>query len=159
MDRVEYQREWKRLKREDPEFRLKAAAIQRKYYAKDPDKKRKALVYRLKTRYGITPEQYQELFDKQEGSCFICGKHQSELKSRLVLDHDHHTKEIRSLLCHYCNLWVVGKLRRDTIQRIYDYLNREYTGWFVPDKKRKKKHGRIRKNNVDGNRRRVAVRP
>lgn len=139
MNRTEYNKEWKRLKREDPDFRLRAAAIQRKYYANDPNKKQKALVYRLKTRYGVTPEQYKELFDKQEGCCAICGKHQSELKDRLVLDHDHLTKEIRALLCSYCNLRVVGKLRKDTIQKVYDYLNKEYTGWFVPKRKKKKR--------------------
>lgn len=142
MNKTEYHRNWKRIKRKDPEFRLKAASIQRKYYANDPNKKEKALVYRLKTRYGITKEQYTELLNKQEGRCALCGKHYSELKSRLVLDHDHSTKEIRALLCHYCNLWVVGKLRKDSIQKIYDYLNKEYTGWIIPKKKRKKKRGR-----------------
>lgn len=139
MTRTEYQREWKRKKREDPLFRQKASAIQSKYYTKDPLKKEKALVYRLKSRYGITPEQYQVLFDRQEGKCAICKKHQSELKGRLVLDHDHKSQEIRSLLCTYCNLWIVGKLRKDTIQPIYDYLMGAYTGWFVPPKIKKRK--------------------
>jgi recombination endonuclease VII len=134
-----YERNWKRNKRRDPAFRLRASAIQRKYYLNDPNKKEKALVYRLKSRYGITPVQYKELFDRQEGKCSICKKHQSELKHRLVLDHDHKSHEIRSLLCTYCNLWIVGKLRKDTIQPIYDYLMGEYTGWFVPIKKKKRK--------------------
>lgn len=144
--RTEYHREWKRKKRESEAFRLRAAEIQRKYYANDVNKKEKALVYRLKTRYGITPEQYKELFDLQEGRCAICNKHQSELKSRLVIDHCHKTKEIRALLCHYCNLWVVGKLRIDTIQPIYKYLNRKYTGWFVPERKKRGSKRRRRNN-------------
>lgn len=138
----ERQKEWRRKQRENPEFRLKAAEIQRRYYANNPDYKAKALVYRLRTRYGVTPEQYQELFDKQEGKCAVCKRHQSELKNRLVLDHDHKTLEIRALLCAYCNLRVVGKLRKDTIQAVYDYLTGEYTGWFTPKRKRKKRHGK-----------------
>lgn len=137
--RKEYQREWKRKKREEADFRLKAAEAQRRYYAKDLNKAEKHRLYRLRTRYGITQEQYDELFSKQEGRCAICKKHQSELKARLVLDHCHKTSEIRALLCHYCNLWVVGKLRKDTIQPIYDYLNSTYTGWFVPKRKRSKR--------------------
>lgn len=145
--RTLYQREYKRKKREDPAFRLRASAIQRRYYANDLNKAEKHRVYRLKTRYGITEEQYNLLFEKQEGKCAICQKHQSELKSRLVIDHDHSSKEIRALLCHYCNLWIVGKLRKDTIQRIYEYLNKEYTGWFVPARQRKKKkRARLEKN-------------
>lgn len=134
-----YNSEWKRKKRLDPDFRLRAAEIQRRYYANDVNKKEKSLVYRLKTRYGITPEQYQLLFNKQEGRCAICKKHQSEINGRLVLDHCHKTHEIRALLCRYCNLWIVGKLRKDTIQPIYDYLMGEYTGWLVPKHQRKRK--------------------
>lgn len=139
MSKTEYHREWKREKRKSTEFRLRAAEIQRKYYANDVNRKEKALRYRLKTRYGITLEQYQELFDLQEGRCALCNKHQSDLKGRLVVDHDHKSSEIRALLCAYCNLWVVGKLRKDTIQPIHEYLNREYTGWIVPPKKKKRK--------------------
>lgn len=139
MSRTEYQREWKRKKREDPEFKLKAAAIQRKYYANDSDKAVKAFAYRLKTRYGLTVEQYNQLFEKQEGKCALCGKHQSDLKMRLAVDHDHQTSEIRSLLCSYCNLRVIGRIRKDTVDRIYNYLHSSYTGLFVPLKKRKKR--------------------
>lgn len=135
--RTDYHREYKRKKREDPAFNLRAAEIQRRYYANDLNKKEKAFVYRLKTRYGLTKQQYDDLFEKQEGCCALCGKHQSELKTRLAVDHCHLTSEIRSLLCSYCNLRVIGRLRKDTVQRIYDYLNRDYTGLIVPKKKKK----------------------
>jgi Recombination endonuclease VII len=146
--RTAYHREFKRKKREDPSFRLRAAEIQRRYYANDLNKKEKAFVYRLKSRYGLTKEQYEELFEKQQGCCALCGKHQSVLKTRLAVDHCHQTSEIRSLLCSYCNLRVIGRLRKDTVQRIYDYLNREYTGLIVPPRKKKKRvRTRLEKNN------------
>lgn len=137
--RTEYHRDYKRKKREDPEFRLKAAAIQRKFYSSIPNSKERHFEYRLKSRYGVSKEQYDSLFEKQEGRCALCKKHQSELKRRLAIDHDHKTFEIRALLCAYCNLRVIGKLRKDTVQAIYDYLNKEYTGWVVPPKVKKKK--------------------
>jgi hypothetical protein len=58
----------------------------------------------LKNRYGITEEQYDEMYEKQNGKCAICFK-PAELKSkkRLNVDHDHSTGKVRGLLCSSCN--------------------------------------------------------
>ena len=58
---------------------------------------------RLKCEYGITLEDYNKLFDEQNGCCAICGKHQSEFKRPLSVDHDHNTGKVRGLLCTPCN--------------------------------------------------------
>lgn len=55
-------------------------------------------------RYGITLDQYNELFTKQGGRCAICETHQSELPDPLCIDHDHVTNQIRGLVCRTCNL-------------------------------------------------------
>jgi len=57
----------------------------------------------IKYLYGITPNDYNQLFQQQNGCCAICGKHQSKLKRRLDVDHDHKTDKVRGLLCNYCN--------------------------------------------------------
>lgn len=57
----------------------------------------------LQKRYGISIEQYNELFDKQQGCCAICGFHQSQLTVSLAVDHNHLTKKVRGLLCYNCN--------------------------------------------------------
>jgi len=62
--------------------------------------------YNLKRYYGINIEQYNDLFSKQEGKCSICNKHQTTLKNKLVVDHDHATGEIRGLLCKKCNVMI-----------------------------------------------------
>jgi len=59
------------------------------------------LKYRI--RYGISVEEFNELFKKQNGCCAICGKHQTEFENRLSVDHCHKTKTVRGLLCHKCN--------------------------------------------------------
>lgn len=59
---------------------------------------------KLKNRFNLTVEQYNEMFNKQNGCCAICGIHQKEFKMKLCVDHDHETKEIRGLLCKPCNL-------------------------------------------------------
>ena len=63
--------------------------------------------YLLKTRYGITREEYDQFLEEQDNVCAICGcKETSKFKSRireLSVDHNHKTGKIRGLLCHNCN--------------------------------------------------------
>jgi hypothetical protein len=56
----------------------------------------------LENKYGLTEEQYQELWNRQNGLCAICRKPE-ETTERLHLDHDHETKRVRGLLCGKCN--------------------------------------------------------
>lgn len=57
----------------------------------------------LKSNYGLTLQDYNQMFDSQKGRCAICGEHQSELPRRLAVDHNHISKKIRGLLCANCN--------------------------------------------------------
>lgn len=78
--------------------------------------------YRIK-KYGISLKEYDEMFDKQNGRCAICGKHQDEFKKRLFIDHCHKTKKIRGLLCDKCNRGI-GFFNDDveTIRKALIYL-------------------------------------
>ena len=58
--------------------------------------------YNLK-KYGITPKEWQQMFEQQEGKCACCGVHQSDIKRPLVVDHCHSTGKVRKLLCNHCN--------------------------------------------------------
>lgn len=49
-------------------------------------------------RYGITLDDYNDMFSGQSGKCAICGA-----ESKLMIDHDHTTGEVRGLLCLRCN--------------------------------------------------------
>ena len=64
----------------------------------------------LRKTYGITIEDYNELFTSQGGACWICGGGTS--KRYLATDHDHKTGEVRGLLCATCNK-TLGKFRDD----------------------------------------------
>lgn len=93
----------------------------------------------LRRTYGISVAQYEELLEKQDHCCAICGKHADEEKRSLAVDHNHVTGEIRGLLCGYCNHRLVGRHRDgDLLRRIADYIE-QGTGWFVPKKKRPRK--------------------
>jgi len=67
--------------------------------------------YDLK-RYGITPEQYDEILAAQNCCCAICGIEESKLPRRLFVDHDHKTGKVRGLLCSNCN-FVLGYSKDD----------------------------------------------
>ena len=56
----------------------------------------------LKKKYGITLEQYDEMFEAQGGICAIC-KESDITGKRLSIDHDHETGKVRGLLCGKCN--------------------------------------------------------
>jgi hypothetical protein len=81
-------------------------------------------------RYGITLEQYFELFNKQNGVCAICSRPESEIlrgKIRaLNVDHDHSTGKIRGLLCSECNKGI-GNLGDSTevLRRAIEYLSQK----------------------------------
>lgn len=59
--------------------------------------------YTLKNNHKLTPEQYNELFEKQRGLCSICGGTPTRGKKWLDVDHNHKTGKIRGLLCGDCN--------------------------------------------------------
>jgi hypothetical protein len=80
---------------------------------------------KLKYRFGITVEQYDEMFNEQKGRCAGCNKHQSELIKRLYVDHNHQTGNIRGLLCGNCNL-ALGNAKDDVIilTKLIEYLKK-----------------------------------
>lgn len=78
----------------------------------------------LKSKYGITINDYNNMFKEQKGCCKICGEHQDTIKSKLCVDHCHTTGKIRGLLCQYCNS-AIGFLKDDTtlLDKVRNYLN------------------------------------
>ncbi len=79
-------------------------------------------------RYGISIDEYNDMFAKQEGKCGICGTHQSGEKRALDVDHDHDTGKVRGLLCNACNK-AIGLLNEDIsiLERAAEYLERHTT--------------------------------
>jgi hypothetical protein len=59
----------------------------------------------------LTPEQYEEMAEKQKGVCAICWRPPSRdvsplanRRAKLVVDHNHTTGQNRGLLCFDCNV-------------------------------------------------------
>ena len=58
-----------------------------------------AIGFAYKYRYGITLEDYKNMYISQEGKCDIC----KESSKKLVVDHCHTNGNVRGLLCTACN--------------------------------------------------------
>ena len=80
----------------------------------------------LKDRFKITPERYWEMYFNQNGLCKICGKPQC-VGTKLDVDHDHVTGEVRGLLCRHCNAGI-GMLKDSIvlIRKALRYLTQSY---------------------------------
>lgn len=61
--------------------------------------------------YGLTSEEYQQIYRFQGGVCAICQRATGASK-RLAVDHDHATGAVRMLACTRCNR-MMGHLRDD----------------------------------------------
>lgn len=89
--------EWIKEYRRDPTFR----AVQNRWKKKDyVNNKDWYANNQLKQNYGISLDEYNIMFEEQQGSCKIC---RSNTSRRLAVDHCHETGLIRSLLCSKCN--------------------------------------------------------
>ena len=75
----------------------------------------------LKRKYGLTPEEFEELLTAQGDGCAICGKPNPD-----NVDHDHVTGRVRGILCWNCNVGV-GQFE-DDVERLVAatiYLDRD----------------------------------
>ena len=72
-------------------------------------------------KYGITKEQYDEMFANQGGKCAVCGG--QDRRGVLCVDHDHATGKVRGLLCNNCNA-TLGHAhdRPDILLGLAEYL-------------------------------------
>lgn len=78
------------------ENRTENNIIAKRYRINNPEKYKNAV---LKSLYGLTLEQYQQMKIEQGGKCKICKR----IPKKLMVDHNHATGEVRGLLCHGCN--------------------------------------------------------
>lgn len=90
--------------------------------------------FNLKRLYGISSDEYQRLFENQNGACAICTcperlRRKDGTPRNLHVDHDHKTGKIRGLLCHYCNT-AIGAMREneDLLLKAIAYLHKHKGG-------------------------------
>jgi len=84
----------------------------------DSDRK---LRQHLMSKYNMTLEDYEQMVLDQDNKCYLCNEEPSDVFGKLVVDHDHTTGKVRSLLCRTCNLYL------SRIEKCPDYLARVVT--------------------------------
>lgn len=77
----------------------------------------------LRAKYGITEAIYKKMLAVFGGKCWICET--LPKKSKLNVDHDHKTGQVRGLLCFFCNKYMIGRRRAEhahLFERAASYL-------------------------------------
>ena len=76
----------------------------------------------LKSRYGLSLEEYGHIFSSQDGKCKIC---QTDLENIIpCVDHCHGTGKVRGILCKSCNSMLgYAKDNTDTLKEAIAYLS------------------------------------
>lgn len=94
----------------------------------------------LKTRFNITIDEYDHMFNAQDGKCYIC-KRKPRPNRRLSVDHNHSNGDIRGLLCTPCNRELrYWDLYPERLPEAYKYLMKDpFYPHRVPLGGRKKK--------------------
>lgn len=92
---------------------------------------RRSRARHVEQTYGITEEQYQELYEAQDRRCYLCQRAKGTGRKRLAVDHDHSCcpepptcgRCVRGLLCKTCNR-MIGHLRDnpEAFERGAEYL-------------------------------------
>jgi hypothetical protein len=83
--------------------RLEAAAYNKAYKLANPDKTKNT---QLLLKYGISLDQWNEMFDAQGRVCAICSTDTPASKKGWATDHCHTTGRIRGILCSHCNVML-----------------------------------------------------
>jgi hypothetical protein len=93
-------------------------------YHKRPEAKARKRELALIKNYKLTPNEYKELLEFQQGGCAICRKSCATGRD-LAVDHNHQTGAVRGLLCIKCNV-ALGSLNEDEdlIWKVLEYLKR-----------------------------------
>lgn len=99
----------------------------KEYYGEYPEKRTDKW---LKTRYGITIDDYKRMYSEQNGKCYICKTDKAPSKfKRFSVDHCHKSGKVRGLLCRNCNLILGGaKDSEEILLNCIEYLKKHKTG-------------------------------
>ena len=114
-----------KLLESNPDIRKKRNLISKLWRENNPERSRYLITTAtLKSKYGISLEDYNLLLAKQNGCCAVCGSLPTQ--QRLHVDHNHVTGEIRGLLCQACNV-SIGKMKEspELLRKLALYIERK----------------------------------
>lgn len=93
----------------------------------------------IQRKYGLSEDQWWNIYHEQEGCCFVCGRKLKvggkNARNTANTDHCHTTGKIRGLLCRNCNMILIPLFERkpELAENIFVYLTREPGYGQVPE--------------------------
>lgn len=88
-------------------------------------------------KFDLSSDDYMRLLHRQGGRCGICRNRPRT--RRFAVDHDHHSGEVRGILCDKCNHEILGgaKDSLETLRNAVAYLESPPAlgEWVMPEKK------------------------
>jgi hypothetical protein len=103
--------------------------LYRKEESSKKDLKQMNCLDQKKFKYGLSKEQYENLYILQDNKCVICGlEFSTDVKATMAhVDHNHLTKKVRGLLCNRCNcLLGFATENIDILNKAIIYLESEF---------------------------------
>ena len=76
----------------------------------------------LKQKYGMTPDQWQEMFLSQCSKCACCGSTEPNHKTGWRTDHNHETGKVRGIVCQPCNQMLTFHITIPILLKAAKYL-------------------------------------
>jgi hypothetical protein len=82
---------------------------------------------KLKSRHGVSGDQFWEMHSDQSGLCGACGD-ALQPGRKTAVDHSHTTGKVRALLCFHCNV-ALGHVRESParLHALLTYLEKHST--------------------------------
>ncbi len=76
-------------------------------------------------RYNMTRNDILKLHEEQNGKCFLCEKDVEMFQGHKggMVDHNHETGKVRSILCNRCNTVVGGLENHVDVNKVVEYIN------------------------------------
>lgn len=80
---------------------------------------------RLAYKYGLSVNEWEGMFNSQDGKCACCGGDSHKGKYGWVVDHNHLTGEVRGIVCNPCNVMIgMAKDSVEILAKGIKYLSR-----------------------------------
>jgi len=98
----------------------------RSRYLSDGDWRKRRLLENKAWRCGVKRTEVEQLQEKWDGSCAICGITSVANPSKnWHIDHCHDTHKLRNILCHHCNTMIgLAKENPSILRKAAEYLEK-----------------------------------
>jgi hypothetical protein len=121
---------WRAYYRENKDkIRSRQKSYHQEYYKSNKERFRaNSKAWNLKSKYGLTPKAWEDLFNRQGRVCGSCGSQDAGHSAGWHTDHCHQTGAVRGILCAPCNRALgYAKECPDRLRKLAEYAAKHST--------------------------------